>query len=158
MKLMDYTTEAALLPRQVCSDLGQAVKRLSHAMMRAGLVGDAESLANDVLRRESEGGTALPEGLALAHARSDAATRIGLAAATLTRPVAARTPDGELTEVDVVVLLVGPPAEYRAVLRALARLVRAVRSGGLATGLRAARDRRQLARAIIDADRQPGGS
>jgi 2-O-A-mannosyl-D-glycerate-specific PTS system IIC component len=152
MELLDYTTEAAMLPRQVCADLGQAVKRLSHAMMRAGLVSDAEALAADVLRRESEGGTALPEGLAMAHARSEAVDRICLSVATLTRPVPARAPDGEAREVDVVILLVGPPTEHRALLRVLARLVRAVRGGRLAAGLRAARDRQGLARALAAAD------
>jgi len=152
MKLQDYTTEAALLPRQVCPDLGQAVKRLAHAMTRAGLAADAAILARDVLRREADGGTALPEGLALAHARSEAASRVCLSVATLTRPVPAPGADGVDREVDVVVLLAGPPAESRTLLRVLARLVRAVRAGSFADQLRKAADRRELARVLAGID------
>ena len=152
MKLLDYTTEAALLPRQVCPDLGQAVKRLAHAMARAGLVDDAAILARDVLRREAEGGTALPEGLVLAHARSDAAPAVCLSVATLTREVPARGADGEDCQVDVVVLLTGPAHEQRTLLRLLARLVRAARAGVLADRLRQAPDRAALARVLAAVD------
>jgi len=145
MKMLDYTTEAALLPRQVCADLGQAVKRLAHAMSRAGLAGDAVVLAQDVLRREAEGGTALPEGLALAHARSEATDAVCLSVATLTRPVTALGADGVACDVDVVVLLAGPAAEQRTMLRVLARLVRAARDGVLASRLRQASSRHSLA-------------
>ena len=156
MKLLDYTTEAALLPRQVCPDLGQAVKRLAHAMARAGLADDAAALARDVLRREAEGGTALPEGLALAHARSEAVAAVCLSVATLTRPVAARGADGEAREVDVVILLAGPPAEKRAVLRVLARVVRAARGGDLASRLRGAASRPELAAVLAAIDTELG--
>jgi fructose-specific PTS system IIC-like component len=152
MKLLDYTTEAALLPRQVCPDLGQAVKRLAHAMARAGLVSDAAMLARDVLRREGQGGTALPAGLAITHARSEAAARVCLSVATLTRPVTARGADGEECEVDVVVLLAGPSGDNRALLRILARLVRAFRGGDLGESLRSAGTRRALAEILATID------
>ncbi len=152
MKLLDYTTEAALLPRQVCADLSQAVKRLAHAMARAGLARDAVLLAQDVLCREAEGGTALPEGLTLAHARSESTDAVCLSVATLTRPVMALGADGEAREVDVVVLLAGPAAEHRTMLRVLARLVRAARAGVLATRLRQASSRQSLAQVLEDID------
>ena len=144
MKLLDYTTEAALLPRQVCPNLGQAVKRLAHAMSRAGLVSDAAILAGDVLRREAEGGTALPEGLVLPHARSETVTGVCLGVATLLRPVPARGSEGEDRQVDVVVLLTGPADQTRAMLRVMARVAREVRTGDLLERLRGAADRRAM--------------
>ena len=154
MKLLDYTTEAALLPRQVCPNLGQAVKRLAHAMSRAGLVSDASILARDVLRREAEGGTALPEGLVLPHAWSETVTSVCLGVATLLRPVPARGSEGEDREVDVVVLLTAPSDQARAMLRVMARVAREVRTGDLLDRLRGATGRRAMMSALagIEAD------
>jgi mannitol/fructose-specific phosphotransferase system IIA component (Ntr-type) len=138
MKLVDYTTQEALLPRLTCGNLAEAVARLATAMAEAGLVSDAEKLARDVLEREAEGGTALPEGLALPHSRSDAAPAVRLAVATLASPVAARDSEGAEREVDVVLVLTGPPGDPRNMLRVLARLAREVRAGSLLDRLRMA--------------------
>jgi len=138
MKLIDHTTRTALLPRLVCSDLGEAVTRLAEAMAESGLVTDAEQFTRDVLAREAEGGTALPEGMALPHSRSETASGVRLAVATLANPVAARDSEGAERAVDVVVLMAGPPGDPRAMLRVLARLAREVRSGTLLDRLRMA--------------------
>jgi len=154
MKLLDYTTEAALLPRQVCPNLGQAVKRLAHAMSRAGLVSDPAILAHDVLCREAEAGTALREGLVLPHARSETVTSVCLGVATLSRSVPARDSEGEDREVDVVVLLTAPPDQARAMLRVMARVAREVHTGDLLDRLRGATGRRAMMSVLagIEAD------
>jgi len=137
MRLLDYTTEMALLPNQEEPDLGAVIKRLAGAMAGGGLIGDPAILVRDVLHREAEAGTGLIEGLVLPHALSQAADRVQMAVATLRRPVAARDSDGADLEVDVVVLLTAPPGESRQMLRVLARLAREIRAG-LAERLRQA--------------------
>jgi mannitol/fructose-specific phosphotransferase system IIA component (Ntr-type) len=138
MKLVDYTTEAALLPRLACDDLGEAVGRVAEGMARGGLVTDAQRFTGDVLVREREGGTALPEGLALPHARTSTAPAVRLGVATLARPVSAHDSEGAERAVDVVVVLAGPPGDPRGMLRVLARLARQVRAGTLLDRLRLA--------------------
>jgi len=138
MKLVDYTSEAALLPRLSCQGLEEAVSRVAEGMQRGGLVTDAAGFTRDVLAREQEGGTALPEGLALPHSRSEAAPSVRLGVATLARPVSARDSEGIARTVDVVVVLAGPPGDPRSMLRVLARLAREVRSGTLLDRLRLA--------------------
>jgi mannitol/fructose-specific phosphotransferase system IIA component (Ntr-type) len=137
MRLLDYTTEAAMLPVLVDRDLGTVVKRLASAMSAAGLASDPAVLARDVMRREAAGGTALPSGLVIPHATSEAARGVHLAVATLERSVVARDDAGGDQLVDVVVLLTAPPGESRVMLRVLARLAREIR-GGLLERLRRA--------------------
>jgi len=148
MTLLDYTTEGALSPRLVCPTLESAVEHLAGALATAGLVRDAERLARDVLRREAESGSALAEGLALPHARSEAAVRVRLAVATLASPVPARGGEGEPRRVDVVVLLTAPPSDLRGMLRVLARLAREVRGGDLLARLRRAETPAEVAAAL----------
>jgi mannitol/fructose-specific phosphotransferase system IIA component (Ntr-type) len=152
MKLLDYTTEAALLPRLVCADLEGAVISLAGAMATAGLVSDADRLVRDVLAREAEGGTALPEGLVLPHARSGAAGVVRLGAASLVEPIVCHSGDGEDYPVDVVMLLTGPPGDPRAMLKVLARVAREVRAGALVPRLRQARDRAAMAAVLAGMD------
>lgn len=138
MKLLDYTTESALLPRQEYTGLGQLIRRQAQALASAGLVNDATLLVRDVLRREVEGGTAMPEGLVIPHARSQAVTQVCLSVATLVKAVPAQGADGEEYQVDLVILLSGPLADQRLLLRVLARLAREVRTGGFLSRLRGA--------------------
>ncbi len=145
MKLVDYTTQDALVPRLVCADLGGRRNILTTAMAGAGLVRDPVVLVRDVLQRETEGGTALPEGLVLPHSRSTTAPDVCLAVATLARPVLARDSDDQDRPVDVVVLLTGPPGDPRAMLRVLARLAREVRAADLLRRLRGAATPRAMA-------------
>jgi mannitol/fructose-specific phosphotransferase system IIA component (Ntr-type) len=157
MKLLDYTTRAALLPRQDLPDLHSVVARLASELADSGSVLDATVLTGDVLRRESEGGTALPEGLVLPHARSEAARRVCLAVATLVKPFPARSGDGEEHLVNVAVLLTAPPTGTRQMLRVMARLAREVRGSGLLDRLRAAGTPAEMAAVLAGIDAQNPG-
>ena len=64
----------------------------------------------------------------------------------------ARGADGEESAVDVVILLAGPGAANRTLLRVLARLVRAVRGGDLAGRLRRATTRQEMAAVLSGID------
>ncbi|HPF71062.1 MAG TPA: PTS sugar transporter subunit IIA [Candidatus Krumholzibacteria bacterium] len=136
MKLLDYTTTGGFLPHLKCATVEDAVRRLVGVLADAGEVRDAAGVVAEVMRREAEGSTAIGGGLVIPHARHAAVPEVRVAVATLAAPLDVPSEDGQ--PVDVVILLVGPDGDPRQMLRVLARLARAVKSGDYIDGLRRA--------------------
>ncbi|MEN8006070.1 MAG: PTS sugar transporter subunit IIA [Candidatus Krumholzibacteriota bacterium] len=134
MKLMDYTTPGGFLPKLDCDSVAAAVERLVNGLVEAEVVGSAEELAREIMRRENEGSTAIGGGLVIPHARFKGVREVRLAVATLADPVDIPSEDG--LPVDVVILLVGPEGDPRQMLRVLARLARLVRQESFLQSLR----------------------
>ena len=149
MKLIDYTQHQALLPALDAPGLHEAIRALADAMAATDLVTDPEVLVADVLRREAAGSTAMPGGLVLPHAASEAARAVTLGLATLSRPIEVLDDEGLPCPADVVVLLTAPPGQNRAMLWVLARLARAIQ-GGLVQDLRDAHSAEAMAASLRD--------
>ena len=135
--------ELSLKPPMVRVGL-EAVDRLG--LFRA-LVGDLaarESFGNRqavfdaVVHREGQRSTAVGEGLAFPHALTDQAPGMLLAAARLARPIEFEAPDRE--PVDLVFLVLAPPAEAAPFLVLLGRLARVLSRRDVASDLRSAPD------------------
>jgi mannitol/fructose-specific phosphotransferase system IIA component (Ntr-type) len=133
---MDYIIADGFLPRLDCDTVAGAVEQLAAGLVAAKIVGSAEDLAREVMRREEEGSTAIGGGLVIPHARSRGVREVRLAVATLATPLDIPSEDG--VPVDVVILLVGPEGDPRQMLRVLARLARLVRQDSFLQSLRAA--------------------
>ncbi len=136
MNLMDYTTPDGFLPKLDCDSVSAAVTRLVEQFVDDGDVGLAQDLVREVMRRETEGSTAIGGGLVIPHARFTGVSEVRIAVATLADPVDIPSEDGQ--PVDIVILLVGPDGDPRQMLRVLARLARLVRQGSFLQGLREA--------------------
>ncbi len=136
MKLMDYTTPGGFLPRLECDSVAEAVARLVDQLLDGGDVGSAQDLVQEVMRRETEGSTAIGGGLVIPHARFAGVREVRIAVATLAEPVDIPSEDG--LPVDIVILLVGPDGDPRRMLRVLARLARLARQESFLQGLREA--------------------
>ena len=136
MDLLDFTTSDGFLPRLECGSLGDAVERLVERLAAAGDISSPDLLAQEVMRREIEGSTAIGGGLVIPHARFSGVRAVRLGVATLAAPLDLPTEDGR--PVDIVILLVGPPKEPRQMLRVLARLARLVRRDAFLQSLRKA--------------------
>ena len=134
MKLMDYTSPGGFLPRLDCGSVSDAVVRLVDRLLEGGDISSAEDLVTEVMRRETEGSTAIGGGLVIPHARFSGVREVRLAVATLADPVDIPSEDG--LPVDVVILLVGPEGDPRQMLRVLARLARLVRQESFLQSLR----------------------
>jgi PTS system nitrogen regulatory IIA component len=136
MNLMDYTSPGGFLPRLECPSVADAVVRLVDQLLEAGEINSAEGLVGEVMRRETEGSTAIGGGLVIPHARFSGVKEVRLAVATLVDPVDIPSEDGR--PIDVVILLVGPEGDPRQMLRVLARLARLVRQESFLQDLREA--------------------
>jgi mannitol/fructose-specific phosphotransferase system IIA component (Ntr-type) len=136
MNLMDYTTAGGFLPRLDCDSVAGAVARLVDRLLDGGDIDSAQDLVGEVMRRETEGSTAIGGGLVIPHARFAGVLEVRIAVATLAEPVDIPSEDGK--PVDIVILLVGPDGDPRRMLRVLARLARLVRHESFLQGLREA--------------------
>ena len=150
MRLIDYTSENALLPRQECRDLEETVSRLVGTLVADEAVTEPERLIAEIMRREVEGSTVLGGGLAIPHARFETVRQLRLAMATLTRTVAGT--GTEDNPVDVVILIVGPRGDPRQMLRLLARLARLVKKPGFLERLRGAESTAEMRRVLAEAE------
>lgn len=128
--------------------MAQLVARLEDAGEASG----GDQLVAEVMRRETEGSTAIGGGLVIPHARTGSVQEVRVAVATLSDPLEIPADDDQ--PVDVVILLLGPNQNPRQMLRVLARLARLVKQGSFLDGLRAASDAESLRTAFGGADMQ----
>jgi len=136
MNLTDYTSPGGFLPRLECGSVSDAVVRLVDRLLEGGDISSEEGLVAEVMRRETEGSTAIGGGLVIPHARFGGVKEVRLAVATLAEALDIPSEDGR--PVDVVILLVGPEGDPRQMLRVLARLARLVRQESFLQSLREA--------------------
>ena len=146
MNLRDYTIQTGFLPQLKCESLEQAVACLVATYAEAGTVAAPGDLVREVMRRETEGSTAVGGGLVIPHARCTQAREVQIAVATLSEGLDLGAGDGR--EVDIVILLVGPDGDSRLMLRALARLARLVKHDFFLDGLRQATSAAELIEAF----------
>lgn len=101
--------DACLLQTQyACRD--DAIRALAARLHRLGKLRNVDAFVNEVLRREAEGPTALGEGLAVPHGKTDAVTEAAFAVATLREPLLWEGIDGP-EPVTLIFLLAIPCAE-----------------------------------------------
>ncbi len=134
--MQDYTTDSGFLLHLDCASVNDAVASLVDTLVREGDVEAAPGLVEEVMRRETEGSTAIGGGLVIPHARFEGVRRVRVAVATLARALDVSATDGQ--PIDVVILLVGPAEDPRLMLRVLAGLARLVKRPAFLDGLRAA--------------------
>lgn len=149
MILSDYTTPGGFLPRLDCDSVTVVVERLVEQILEGESSATLAEVAREVMRRESEGSTAIGGGLIIPHARFNGVKEARIAVATLAEPVDIPSEDGK--PVDIVILLVGPQGDPRQILRVLARLSRLVRQESFLKGLRQAETPAQLRQAFAKA-------
>jgi len=134
MILSDYTIPGGFLPRLECDTIAVVVHRLVERILEGASPATAAELSREVMRRESEGSTAIGGGLIIPHARFHGITEARIAVATLAQAVDIPSEDGQ--PVDIVILLIGPEGDPRQMLRVLARLARLVRQDSFLQSLR----------------------
>ncbi|MFO0877447.1 MAG: PTS sugar transporter subunit IIA [Gemmataceae bacterium] len=121
MSLSDLLCCAVLLDGGPSSTKGDLVEELLTHLAEAGHVthADIPALRDAVLRREQLGSTGIGRGLAIPHARYASLSRALGILAVCRQPVEFDSLDGE--PVDLIVLVLAPPAEPGRHLGAVAR-------------------------------------
>nr|WP_159464350.1 PTS 2-O-a-mannosyl-D-glycerate transporter subunit IIABC [Scandinavium goeteborgense] len=110
MNLTTLTHPDALCLQANFASRDETIRALAERLAALGKISSLDDFLRDVFARESEGPTALGEGLAVPHGKSLAVNEAAFAVATLPEPILWEGVDGE-EEVNLVVLLAIPPAQ-----------------------------------------------
>lgn len=95
MKIRDLLKPEAILTGANVTSKDQAISALIDLHDQAGNLSDKAAYTQAVLKRESECVTAIGQGLAIPHAKSDAVRQPGLAALTVPRGIDCKSLDGK---------------------------------------------------------------
>ncbi|HBM9967953.1 PTS 2-O-a-mannosyl-D-glycerate transporter subunit IIABC [Enterobacter sp. 04-C-01-SI_S15] len=110
MNLTTLTHARAVCVQARYASRDEAIRQLTMRLVALGKITDGEAFLAEVYRRESQGPTALGEGLAVPHGKSSAVNEAAFAVATLSEPLEWEGVDGP-ENVELIVLLAIPPAE-----------------------------------------------
>ena len=124
-ELADLLSEDLLIPQLVANSKISAMSKLVDSLHQSGIVTDRLSFLQSVLERENLQSTILGGNVALPHARSRAASRLGLALATMDQPI--DFPSGDDRCAVQLICLIAVPAHapdlYLSLLASLARIL-----------------------------------
>ncbi len=130
----------------------ELLRRLVEAAAQSKAVRDPDTFLQEVLAREALGSTAVGNGVAFPHARSESVSRILVVLARLKKGLDFGAEDGE--KVRLVVLMGTPPKEIARYLKVLARFAGLLRQEQVRTRLLRATSPAQVLKAIDQFDCQ----
>lgn len=110
MNLTTLTHPSAVCVQAHYASRDEAIRQLTMRLVALGKITDGDAFLAEVYRRESQGPTALGEGLAVPHGKSSVVNEAAFAVATLSEPLEWEGVDGP-ENVELIVLLAIPPAE-----------------------------------------------
>ena len=146
MRIIDLlSTDRIALGAQV-SDKEQAIDKLVELQMTGGCIADREAYRKAILAREEMSSTAIEQGIAVPHAKSDAVSAPSLAAMTLTQGVDYGAMDGQPSD---LFFMIAAPLNGDLHLEILSRLMVLLMDGEFVKALRSAADAQQFM-AVID--------
>lgn len=146
MRIIDLlSTDRIALGAQV-SDKEQAIDKLVELQMAGGCIADQEAYRKAILAREEMSSTAIEQGIAVPHAKSDAVSAPSLAAMTLTQGVDYGAMDGQPSD---LFFMIAAPLNGDLHLEILSRLMVLLMDGEFVKALRSAADAQQFM-AVID--------
>lgn len=146
MRIIDLlSTDRIALGAQV-SDKEQAIDKLVELQMAGGCIADREAYRKAILAREEMSSTAIEQGIAVPHAKSDAVSAPSLAAMTLTQGMDYGAMDGQPSD---LFFMIAAPLNGDLHLEILSRLMVLLMDGEFVKALRSAADAQQFM-AVID--------
>lgn len=146
MRIIDLlSTDRIALGAQV-SDKEQAIDKLVELQMAGGCIADREAYRKAILAREEMSSTAIEQGIAVPHAKSDAVSAPSLAAMTLTQGVDYGAMDGQPSD---LFFMIAAPLNGDLHLEILSQLMVLLMDGEFVKALRSAADAQQFM-AVID--------
>lgn len=110
MNLTTLTHPSAVCVQAQYASRDEAIRQLAMRLVALGKITDSDAFLTEVFHRETQGPTALGEGLAVPHGKSAAVKEAAFAVATLREPLAWEGVDGP-EAVELIFLLAIPPAE-----------------------------------------------
>lgn len=120
MKIIDLLNRNAIELNSTVSSKEDAIDKMIALHSRAGNLRDVASFKNAILDREALGTTAIGEGIAVPHAKSDSVKRAGLSAITLENGIDYNAPDKKLSR---ILFMIAAPNDGDVHLEILSRLM-----------------------------------
>lgn len=142
MKLMDFLIPDAIEPNMKSTTRTDAIKELVAMLKKAGAITAEDSIAKVVLEREELGTTAIGEGIAVPHGKSEVVDRLIAAFGRSEKGIDFGAIDNK--PVKLIFLLVAPIDSAGPHLMALARISRLLKNKDFRSGLMNAKDKADI--------------
>jgi fructose-specific phosphotransferase system IIA component len=152
MKITDFLSKGAVVAEIKASKKEDVIKELVEALINAGEIEKRcrNKLVEALMAREELGSTAIGQGVAIPHAKSDSVQKLVAAFGLSSRGVDFDSLDGEL--VYILFLLVAPQDSAGPHLKALARISRLLKDKYFRDNLRACKDDKSIIKTIVQED------
>ena len=151
MRIVDLLKPEAIRLHQTLADKSEAIERLIDLHASVGNVRDKEVFRAEILKREELGSTAVGDGIAIPHAKSETVAAPGLAAMTVPDGVDYGAPDGKPSD---ILFMIAAPLDGDLHLEVLSRLMTLLMDEGLRAKLKAAKTPEEFLAAIDDMERE----
>ena len=99
MKIIDLLKKDAIALNVSLTDKEEAIDKLISLHEKAGNLADKAAYKEAILAREAQGSTAIGEGIAVPHAKSDSVKTPGLSAITVPNGVDYGAPDSKPSDI-----------------------------------------------------------
>ena len=119
MRITDLLQRDAVRLNASVETKHQAIDALVALHQKVGNIGDAKAFKEGILAREASGTTAIGDGIAIPHAKSEAVLKPGLAALTVPQGMDYQSMDGKLTN---LLFMIAAPMDGDLHLEVLSRL------------------------------------
>lgn len=119
MRITDLLSKKAILLNADFTSKKQVIDKLVDTHKAVGNISDVEKYKNGILAREASGTTAIGDGIAIPHAKSDAVLKPGLVAATVPNGVDYESMDGKPSN---LIFMIAAPLDGDLHLEVLSRL------------------------------------
>jgi PTS system nitrogen regulatory IIA component len=152
MQITEFLSKKAILPDIKSTKKEDVIKELVDALVDAGDIEkrSRNKLIEALMSRESLGSTAIGQGIAIPHAKSDCVDKLVAAFGLSGKGVDFDSLDGEPAH--IFFLLVAPQDSAGPHLKALARISRLLKDKYFRDTLRACEDEKAITRAITQED------
>jgi fructose-specific phosphotransferase system IIA component len=152
MKIMDFLSRKAITTEVKAAKKEEVVKELVDLLINTGEIEKRHrnKLIDSLMARESLGSTAIGQGIAIPHAKSDCVDKLVAAFGLSKKGVDFDSLDGE--PVYIFFLLVAPQDSAGPHLKALARISRLLKDKYLRDSLRSCQDEKAIIKIISQED------
>ncbi len=120
MKISDLLSKESILLNIKLNSKSEAIETLIELHQKAGNLKDKNKYKENILKREQQGTTAIGDGIAIPHAKSDAVKKAGLAAVTVHDGVDYNALDGKKSN---IIFMIAAPNDGDFHLEVLSRLM-----------------------------------
>ncbi len=120
MRIVDLLKPEAIKLNQAIADKSEAIEKLIEVHASVGNISDKDLFREEILKREELGTTAVGDGIAIPHAKSECVVSPGLAALTVPNGVDYGAPDGKPSE---IIFMIAAPLDGDLHLEVLSRLM-----------------------------------